>query len=433
MTLACATLPRMVVPSPRPLEHAELLSIGAELTTGETRDTNAGDLARELNERGVVVTRLVALPDDEAVIARALEDALERADLIVTTGGLGPTPDDRTRESIAAVCRETPTVDPATEAWLRGLWARRGLEFPARNLKQAWLIPSATSIPNRNGTAPGWWVDRPDGRVIVALPGPPREMRPMWNDWVLPRLLKRGLGSDRATRTLRLVGVGESQVADLLGDQILGRVNPVTATYARADGVDVRITASAAAGAPGAVPIPAIEVLERAVEEVLERVGQYQWGHGRETWPAVIGRLLADRGWSLAIEETGASGALIALLSGTPGLRHGELLTADGPGSLARDAPPSPEPDAATGAGVSDHAMPHDVARDRALRLQAAHADVGLAIWLRPRDGDFAVTIALATPDSVRVEERLAFQRGDQGRSRAAILAAGILADTLRR
>jgi nicotinamide-nucleotide amidase len=170
---------------------------------------------------GVHVTRVAGLPDDLDVVIDALRTALERADLVVTTGGLGPTPDDLTREAVAAVCGEEVAVDPQILAWLEDLWARRGIPFPAVNAKQAWLIPSATSLPNPNGTAPGWWVDRPDGRVIVLLPGPPREMRPMWAEQVLPRLAARGVGAESEVRTLRLHGVGESQVAELLGEPLL--------------------------------------------------------------------------------------------------------------------------------------------------------------------------------------------------------------------
>src|SRR5258707_14106243 len=195
---------------------AELLSIGTELTVGETRDTNAGELARSLTDLGVRVGRIQAVPDDLATVTGAFADALERADIVLSTGGLGPTPDDLTRESIAAVAGERPTVDPDLEAWLRSLWDRRGMPFQELNLKQAWLIPSATALPNDNGTAPGWWVDRPDGRVIVALPGPPREMRPIWHEQVLPRLRAAGAGADTAHRTFRLAGIGESQLADIL-------------------------------------------------------------------------------------------------------------------------------------------------------------------------------------------------------------------------
>src|SRR5580765_626557 len=139
---------------------AELLSIGSELTVGETRDTNAGDLARSLTGIGVAVGRIQAMPDDLATVRDAIATAIGRADLVVSTGGLGPTPDDLTREAISAVVGEDPAIDPELEAWLRELWSRRGLPFPEMNVKQAWLLPSATALPNPNGTAPGWWVER---------------------------------------------------------------------------------------------------------------------------------------------------------------------------------------------------------------------------------------------------------------------------------
>ncbi len=229
----------------RRLLTAELLSIGSELTVGETRDTNAGEIARSLTGLGVRVTRLTALPDDLVAVTDAFAAALERSDLVISTGGLGPTPDDLTREAIAAVCDETPEPDPDLEAWLRELWRRRDMPFPELNLKQAWLIGSAVSLPNPNGTAPGWFVGRPDGRVIVALPGPPREMRPMWAEEAVPRLQALGLGASVATRTYRLAGIGESQVAELLGEAMLRTTNPIVATYARVEAVDVRISAVA--------------------------------------------------------------------------------------------------------------------------------------------------------------------------------------------
>ncbi len=234
--------------SPRPLRSAVLLAVGSELTVGETRDTNSGELASSLSEAGVDVLWISALPDRLATVAAALRDALASADLVVTTGGLGPTPDDLTREAIAEVLGEQPTVDPELERWLRHLFERRGLAFARTNIKQAWLVPSASSIPNERGTAPGWWVDLADGRVVVALPGPPREMGPMWRDSVLPRLRDRGLGQERVTRTYRLAGIGESAVAALLGEKLLRAENPVVATYARSDAVDVRISAVAQAG-----------------------------------------------------------------------------------------------------------------------------------------------------------------------------------------
>ena len=193
----------------RRIEGAELLAVGAELLVGrhpghQLRRDRAG-----ADERWAWRSlRISALPDRLEVVADALRDALAHADLVMTTGGLGPTPDDLTREAIALVCGETVVIDPDVERWIKGLFDRRGIRYSEANRKQAWLIPSASSLPNPNGTAPGWWVDRPDGRVIVALPGPPREMRPMWRDHVLPRLRARGLGADRAVETLAAVGDG---------------------------------------------------------------------------------------------------------------------------------------------------------------------------------------------------------------------------------
>lgn len=133
---------------------AEILSVGSEIVNGETVDTNASELSRALASLGVAVGRITAIPDDHATVVDAFDQATRRSDLVVSTGGLGPTPDDLTREAIAEVAGETPSVDAGLEAWLRGLWDRRGMAFPAMNLKQAWLIPSATAIPNENGAAP---------------------------------------------------------------------------------------------------------------------------------------------------------------------------------------------------------------------------------------------------------------------------------------
>lgn len=387
--------------APDRLLTAELLSIGTELTAGETRDTNAGEIARSLTVLGVRVGRIQALPDDLSTVGRALGDGLDRAGLVVCTGGLGPTPDDLTREAIAEVCGEQPIVDPALEAWLRELWARRGMPFPKLNLKQAWLISSATPIPNDNGTAPGWWVDRPDGRLIVALPGPPREMRPMWDGWVLPRLAERGLGREVEIRTLRLFGIGESQAAERLGDAFLRTANPIVATYARQDAVDVRIAA---------VPDrergqTAADVAAEAEAAVVERLGEHVWARGATTWQEAIATELGRLGWRLATVETGTGGSLAALLSGLPHLARAEILGATDldPGALA------------------------SVAR------QAAGVDAAVAVRAAERGGDTAVSVAVATADDVHRERRVAFLGGVQGGHRAGLAAADVLLRWLRR
>jgi nicotinamide-nucleotide amidase len=403
----------------RRLLTAELLSIGSELTVGETRDTNAGDLARSLTELGMRVGRLQALPDDLAVVTDAFRTALERADLVVSTGGLGPTPDDLTREALAAAVGETPAVDPGLEAWLRELWSRRDLPMPEINLKQAWRIPSAIALQNDDGTAPGWWVDLADGRVAVALPGPPREMRPIWDGQVMPRLRERGAGDPVARRTFRLGGIGESAVADLLGEEMLRAANPIVATYARAEAVDVRISARAEG------PRSADEIVDATARRVQAALGTYIWEEGEATWADAIGAALADRNWSLATLEVGSGGSLATLLGDREWLRFSE--------SLAPGAPAAHRHEDEADADAND--TPPTTAGLEALTrlaMEVGGTEVAVGVRARPRHGDTAVSVVVMSPDGVHRERRLVFLDGPQGRSRAALAAAAILLAQLR-
>jgi nicotinamide-nucleotide amidase len=412
----------------RPLLSAELLSIGSELTVGETRDTNAGDLARSLTEIGIVVRRIQALPDDLDAVSAAFVEAAERADLVVSTGGLGPTPDDLTREAIATVVGEEPTVDPDLESWLRGLWSRRGMTMPDMNLKQAWLIPSAEALSNANGTAPAWWVTRPDGRLIVALPGPPREMRPIWAEQVLPRLRERGAGGEAASRTFRLAGIGESAVAELLGEELLRSGNPVVATYARADAVDVRISARPAPGVAaidGSGSRSAQTIVDAMAARVQELLADHIWAEGDTSWADAIGNELERLGWTLASVEIGTGGSLATLLGDREWLRLAETLAQDAP-AVAHHADAD---DAATPSrhGSTDalEALAHDA-------RQVGGSDASIGVRVRSRGDDTAVTVVVVLPGRIHRERRLAFLGGAQGRLRAALVAAHVLLVELR-
>jgi nicotinamide-nucleotide amidase len=390
-------------PVPRPLLTATILSIGAELTVGDTRDTNAGELARALTAEGVAIERLVGVPDVLAVVRDAFASALERSDLVLSTGGLGPTPDDLTREAIAAVCGENPVVDPAIERWLRALWKRRGLPFPEINRKQAWVIPSAVPLANPNGTAPGWFVRRPDGGVIVAMPGPPREMRPMWADEALPRLRELGLA-----RTFRTAGIGESQLAEVLGEDILRGANPEVATYARADAVDIRVSAFDGPG-PDGISRTADEHVAAMAALVQARVGGHIWGEGATTWAAAIGARLEALGWRLAVEERGTGGQFALLMGDVPWLTLAESWS-------------DVRPEGGDEAAVEAAAM----VRDR------AGVEAGVAIEARVEGNDTIVTIALVAPGIEHVERRTAFLGGAMGRVRAALASAAAIQERLR-
>lgn len=392
----------------RAILTAELLSIGSELTTGETRDTNAAELARDLTEAGVVVERLTALPDELEAVRDALRAALARVDLVVTTGGLGPTPDDLTREALAAAIAEQPRVDPELEAWLRGLFERRGLPFVEANRKQAWLVPSAVSMPNAHGTAPGWWVERPDGRIVVTLPGPPREMRAMWRDSVRPRLARRGLGRPIVSVTLRTTGIGESLIADRLGPILARDAEPLVATYARADAVDIRMWAHEREGWDAAAAVAAAE------RTILDVLGDHVWARGATTWAGAIAAELERRAWRLAIVEIGTRGALGTLLA--EGLA--DRL------SFAESLPARPP---------AHDGHPADPPRLAARARQLGMAEVGLAVEARPRRGDTAVHVAVDDPCGTHRERRLVFLAEELGRGRAAIAAAAVLLARLRR
>jgi nicotinamide-nucleotide amidase len=373
----------------RPIKTAVILAVGSELTTGVTRDTNSGDLARELSGLGVRVMRSTALPDDLALATAAVVGALADADLVVCTGGLGPTPDDLTREAIAAACGLEPRVDEELLAWIRGLFERRGMAMPDANRKQAWLIDGAAALPNAHGSAPGWWVERPDGRLIIALPGPPREMWPIWRDHVLPRLESDALGVDHATHTLRLTGVGESALVALIGEDVLRAANPQVATYARADAVDVVVSAE------GDGRLSAQAIVAAAVAKLRTQVGEYVFAEGDQTWADALGARLGGR--TLATVEAGSGGQLAALLGSAPFLVHAELVGA-----------------------VDDLAQAASDARAR------NGTDIGLAMAVR-QTKDTHVRLAIATADRVEEMTRVAFLAGDEGKRRAALSCAAAL------
>ncbi|MCX7624572.1 MAG: CinA family nicotinamide mononucleotide deamidase-related protein, partial [Thermomicrobium sp.] len=290
--------------------NAVVLSIGTELVDGHLTDTNATFLAQELAALGIRVAWIAQVGDDLPSIVRLLRRAREDASLVVTTGGIGPTEDDLTREAIAALLEEPLTIDPELAERIRAFFAARGLVMPERNLKQAARIPSSEPLPNPIGTAPGWFVQREDV-LIVSMPGVPREMTRMWREQVIPRLLPRLGGGVIRFRTVRTIGLGESLVEERLHD-LIRRGSPRIATYAKDDGVHVRITVQASDEAT------ATRLLEETEDEVRRRLGRHVYGTDETTLGAAILEPLATAGWSLAVVEQGNGGRFTALLAEEP-------------------------------------------------------------------------------------------------------------------
>jgi competence/damage-inducible protein CinA-like protein len=290
---------------------AEILSIGTELLLGQIVDTNANYLAQQLPALGVDLFYVSQIGDNLQRLADAFRRGLERSDLIITSGGLGPTEDDLTREAIAEAFGEPLEVQPHLEAELREFFKRRGRVMPERNVKQATTIRSGTYLPNPIGTAPGWWVER-DGKVIASMPGVPHEMHKMWEEQVQPRLARLISGGVIASRILKLAGIGESHAEEALGE-LTRSTNPTLATYAKSDGIHLRLTAKTATREE------AERLLEDFEPKIRERVGEWLYGTESDSFPAVVGAILRERGLKLATAESATGGQLASLVTEAPG------------------------------------------------------------------------------------------------------------------
>jgi nicotinamide-nucleotide amidase len=284
--------------------QAELLSIGSELLLGETVDTNAAFLGRELAALGMPLRHSRMLPDDRAAIRDAFAEARARSEVILATGGLGPTHDDLTREGLADALGEELVEDAGLITTLEERFRAIG-PMPAANRKQAQLIPSATAVPNPIGSAPGWWVEV-DRAVLALMPGVPSEMRRMWTDELRPRLAERYELPPLAIRTVKAFGIGESALAERLGSLLGAPPDGVEAgIYARDDGIHVRFSTTGDAAR-----------LDPLVAAASDALGDLAYGvDDGDLATAALARLGALGVGTLASWEADTAGALLAILA----------------------------------------------------------------------------------------------------------------------
>jgi len=290
---------------------AEIISIGTEILLGELLDTNANYLAARLPALGIDLYWTTQVGDNLERLTETFRRSWERSDLTLATGGLGPTEDDVTREAIAAALGEPLSVQPDLEAQLRAFFTSRGMLMPESNVKQAALIPSARAIPNPRGTAPGWWVER-EGRVLVAMPGPPPELERMWQVEVAPRLTELVGGGVIVSRTLKTAGIGEGTIDEMVSP-LLKSANPSIGVYAKADGVQLRITAKAATADE------ARSLIAPAEEEARRILRQAIWGADDDTLEGAVGALLREQGLTLATMESCTGGLLATTITDVAG------------------------------------------------------------------------------------------------------------------
>ena len=281
---------------------AEILSVGTELLMGQIANTDAQFISRRLGELGVTIYRHSTVGDNPARVREALQEALSRSDMVITTGGLGPTEDDLTKEMVAEYFGlEMELHQPSLDA-LKAFMERFGKKMTPNNLKQAYFPRGCTVMPNACGTAPGCIVER-GGKTVAVLPGPPMELMDMFDRQLAPYLQARS-GQVIRSRFLKIFGLGESNVETLLSD-LFHSGNPTLALYCGPGEVTARITARAAA------PEKAEAMMRPVYEEILRRVGEACYGEGVNRTPAdAVLELLKNRGETVTFAESCTGGLL---------------------------------------------------------------------------------------------------------------------------
>ena len=390
--------------------QAEIVAIGTELLLGHIVDTNSAWIAQHLTTIGLNLYYTTTVGDNEARIVEVLRNAFKRSDVVITTGGLGPTVDDKTRESVAAATDRDLVLDEQLVDEIAAFFARRGFTMTTNNQKQACLPRGARVIRNPVGTAPSFAVEQ-NGHVIISLPGVPFEMQYLMEHEVLPYLRERfELRGIIKSRTLRTCGIGESMVGAKIED-LMRLDNPTVGTAAHPGQTDVRITAKGDSEAEADALIAPVE------QQLRERLGEYIFGVDEETISDAVNEILASKRLRLSLVETSTRGELADWLAAAT---QGDVAFAGGvvvsnPSSLAQVIGASP-------ASAEEHSFPSQEAADAAAQgvRRLYGADLGLAI-VGPRDPgatDAApVYYALAMPDGLARSEPRKGRGGSVGRA----------------
>lgn len=291
---------------------AEILSIGTELLMGQIANTDAQYISRKLSELGVTIYRQTTVGDNPTRVKEALEVALGRSDIVITTGGLGPTEDDLTKEMVAEALGLPMERDEGAYEHVIGWMSRFGRTVTENNLRQAYFPKGAIIMPNRCGTAPGCIVETPEGKAVAVLPGPPRELTDMFEQQLEPYLRRRS-GMTISSRFLHIFGVGESKVETILKDLFHGD-NPTLALYCGAGQVYARITARLPEGQD---PAPLLDPVE---QEIRSRLGESVYGEGLE-WDLArtVVKMLQERGEKVSFIESLTGGMLCGRVVDVPG------------------------------------------------------------------------------------------------------------------
>ncbi|MDP4087691.1 MAG: competence/damage-inducible protein A [Bacillota bacterium] len=291
---------------------AEIMAVGTELLLGDIVNTNAQFIAKELAALGISVYRQSVVGDNAERLREAIQEGFKRADIIITTGGLGPTKDDLTKETASEYFgRSLVTHQESMEA-IEDYFKKTGRSMTESNKKQAYFPEGAVILKNNNGTAPGCILEQ-DGKTIILLPGPPKEMIPMFKEGVVPYLEKLSDGV-LVSKVLRICGIGESQMEEEIRHIIEGQSNPTVAPYAKENEVTLRITAKAAEKQEAEKLIVPVEESIRAI------LGKHIYGVDDCTLEDVVGELLIEKGLTISTAESCTGGLIAGTLINYPGI-----------------------------------------------------------------------------------------------------------------
>jgi nicotinamide-nucleotide amidase len=391
---------------------AEIVSIGSELLLGQIVDTNAAWMAQRLTELGVNLYFKTVVGDNPDRMREVINKALDRSDIVITGGGIGPTQDDLTRETVARVTGRKLVKDPRLAAQIEHRFRSRGLIMTANNERQAYIPEGSIPVENPNGTAPSFIVEDPRG-VVFSLPGVPFEMKWLFDNAVVPYLQERfGLQGTITYRVLKVAEIGESSVDDRIGDLIATSANPTVGVLAYPGQVDVRIAAKAATAEDAARLIAPVET------EVRRLLGRHVFGVDDETIEGVVGRLLDDLGVTIASYEDLTGGVLADRLHQASAERFVEGIVSNSPASTLRVLERGREPARAelllerSGAELADELA-------RAVRYLSG-SDYGLALHAVASPDDSAENLAegnthVAIADGNHVVNR-SYNYGGRGR-----------------
>lgn len=291
----------------------ELISVGTEILLGNIVNTNAAYLSEECANLGLSCYYQTVVGDNEDRITETLELALSRADIVIMGGGLGPTPDDLTKEVAAKVCKKELVLDEKAKEDIQNYFAKKNISIPDNNWKQAMIPEGAVVLYNANGTAPGVIIEYGEKRVIL-LPGPPNELKPMFENQVKP-YIDEFLPGIILSKTVKICGVGESSVAKQIDDLIQGQSNPTIATYAKTGEVHLRITAKADNEAE------AKKLIKPVVKEIKERFGNAIYTTDVDvTLESSVADLLIANDLTVATVESCTGGLLAGRIINVPGV-----------------------------------------------------------------------------------------------------------------